>query len=80
MLIKLTFLFIIIFSNISFARPVSYPEGWTWMTKNNSEVNTMHIHYSPTFRSSLGYRAEYSKAKEYSVHALHYNHLIKKME
>ena len=47
MLIKLTFLFIIIFSNISFARPVSYPEGWTWMTKNNSEVNTMHIHYSP---------------------------------
>ena len=78
MLIKLTFLFIIIFSNISFARPVSYPEGWTWMTKNNSEVNTMHIHYSPTFRYSLGYRAEYSKAKEYSVHALHYNHLIKR--
>ena len=76
MLIKLTFLFIIIFSNISFARPVSYPEGWTWMTKNNSQVNTMHIHYSPTFRYSLGYRAEYSKAKEYSIHALHYLSLI----
>ena len=35
----------------------------------------MLINYSPTFRYSLGYRIEYFKAKEYSVHALNYNHI-----
>ena len=77
MLLKIL-LFIILFCNACLARPVSYPEGWTWITKNNNEMNSILIHYSPTFEYSLGYRAEYSKAKEYNIHSLNYNQLIKR--
>jgi hypothetical protein len=78
MFIKILLLFILLFSNVCFARPVSYPEGWTFMTKNDSEMNSAHLHYSPTFNKSLGYKIEYSKSKKYTVHSVHYNHLIKR--
>ena len=78
MLIKILILSILLFNSVCFARPVSYPEGWTFMTKNDSEMNSAHLHYSPTFNKSVGYKIEYFKSKEYSVHTIHYNHLIKR--
>ena len=78
MFIKILLLSILSFSSVCFARPVSYPDGWTFMTKNNSEINSAHLHYSPTFNKSLGYRIEYSKSREYTVHTLHYNYLMKR--
>ena len=79
MYIKLIIILMLICSNTAFARPVSYSDAWTWMTKNDAEINSTHIHYSPTFKYSLGYRAEYSKKEKYSIHSLHYNHLIKRL-
>ncbi len=78
MLIKSLILSIYLFSSICIARPVSYPEGWTLMSKNNSEINSAHLHYSPTFNKSFGYKIEYSKSKKYTLHSIHYNHLIKR--
>ena len=78
MLIKIFLLSILLFNSVCFARPVSYPEGWTFMTKNNPEINSAHLHYSPTFNKSLGYKLEYSKSKKYTVHTMHYYQLIKR--
>ena len=77
----LRILLLIYFISVSygaFARPVSYPEGWTFMTKNNEDINSALIHYSPTSKYSLGYRIQNFKHKKYQLHALHYNHLIKR--
>ena len=49
MRIKIIFIIFFIFNNNAHARPVSYAESWTWMTKNNGVMNSTHIHYSPTF-------------------------------
>ena len=78
MLLKILFFIALIYCNLCFARPVSYPDGWTSIAKNNSEMNSILIHYSPTFKYSIGYKAEYNKEKEYITHALNYNHLIKR--
>ncbi len=78
MRIKIIFILFLIFNNNAHARPVSYAESWTWMTKNNGVMNSTHIHYSPTFFYSLGYRGEYLKEKKYSVHTFQYNYLIKR--
>ncbi len=78
MFLKISFLIIFLYCNVGFARPVSYPGGWTSIKKINSEMNSILIHYSPSFKYSLGYRAEYYKSKEYSIQTLHYNYLIKR--
>lgn len=40
------------------ARPISYAGGYTFMGNINSAGKSMHVHYSPSVRYSLGYRAE----------------------
>lgn len=35
-------------------RPVSYPDGWTIMQKNDAFYNRLHVHYSPDAYNSLG--------------------------
>ena len=40
------------------SRPVSYPTGWTMMLQNNDTRRTMHAHYSPTAKWSVGYKFE----------------------
>lgn len=60
------------------ARPVSYPGGTTAMFMNDGDVNSMHLHYSPTARYSLGYKGEYWRKGEYSIHALQMNNLLKR--
>lgn len=60
------------------ARPVSYPDGWTGMLMNNGEANTAHIHYSPTAKTSIGYKYEHWRDKEYDIHAVQMNNLLKR--
>lgn len=60
------------------ARPVSYPGGTTLMLQNNGDVNSLHLHYSPTAHYSLGYRGEYWREGDYSIHALQMNNLLKR--
>ncbi len=60
------------------ARPVSYPGGLTAMTMNNGDVNSLHLHYSPTAKYSLGYKGEYWRGGNYTIQAVQMNNLVKR--
>ncbi|MGH1456187.1 MAG: hypothetical protein ACRBDI_05355 [Alphaproteobacteria bacterium] len=60
------------------ARPVSYPGGITGMTMNNGDLNSVHIHYSPTAFTSIGYKGEYWRNGEYGINAIQMNNLLKR--
>lgn len=60
------------------ARPVSYPGGWTSMIMNNGENNSLHVHYSPTAKTSIGYKFEYWRDGDYSINAVQLNNLLKR--
>ena len=60
------------------ARPVSYPGGWTAMLMNDAFKNSAHIHYSPTAKTSIGYKFEYWRDSESTINALQMNNLIKR--
>ena len=72
------FFILIAVSSIVEARPVSYPEGWTFMTMNDGDRYSGHVHYSPTAFYSLGYKAEYWRENEFQIHALQLNNLLKR--
>ncbi len=67
-----------LFIPLAHARPVSYPGGWTSMTNNNGDQNSLHIHYSPTAKYSLGYKMEYWRDGEYTLNAVQMNNLLKR--
>ena len=60
------------------ARPVSYPGGWTLMQMNDADASTLHVHYSPTARYSVGYKAEYWNDKDWQFHGAQLNYLLKR--
>lgn len=60
------------------ARPVSYPGGWTGMLMNNGDRNSVHVHYSPTAKTSIGYKYEHWRDKDYDLHAVQMNNLLKR--
>lgn len=60
------------------ARPVSYPGGWTVMQMNDGEKNIAHIHYSPTAKTSVGYKFEYWRDRDMTVNAVQVNHLLRR--
>lgn len=65
-------------SSVCFARPVSYPDGWTLMVQNNDIRSSVHVHYTPTLQYSMGYRFENWKDKGFSSHLVQRNHLLKR--
>lgn len=60
------------------ARPVSYPGGWTLMLMNDDDKNTAHLHYSPTAKTSVGYKFEYWRDDEFTINAVQMNNLLKR--
>ena len=60
------------------ARPVSYPGGVTAMFMNNGDVNSLHLHYSPTAKYSLGYKFEHWRDGDYNINAVQMNNLLKR--
>lgn len=60
------------------ARPVSYPGGWTLMLMNDGDKNTAHLHYSPTAKTSVGYKFENWRDKDMAINALQMNNLLKR--
>ena len=60
------------------ARPISYPGGWTAMVMNDGDVNSIHIHYSPTAYTSVGVRSEYRRNNEYQLNSVQMNNLLKR--
>ncbi|MAF68031.1 MAG: hypothetical protein CMH25_01640 [Micavibrio sp.] len=69
---------LLIIPKIGQARPVSYPGGITAMFMNNGDVNSAHVHYSPTAKYSLGYKYEHWRDRDFNMHALQLNNLIKR--
>ena len=58
------------------ARPISYPDSWTFMQKHNWEKTTVHVHYSPNAKNSMGYLGAYYQKENDRLHALQWNHLV----
>ena len=69
---------LLIIPTVAQARPVSYPGGVTAMFTNNGDVNSAHVHYSPTAKYSLGYKYEHWRDRDFNMHALQLNNLIKR--
>ena len=74
----LIFFISLIYYDIIKARPISYPGGLTLMLMNNSMKNSLHAHYSPTTKTSLGYKFEYWRGSEFSLNLIQMNNLIKR--
>lgn len=64
--------------SVTSARPVSYPEAWTFMTMNNANRYSTHLHYSPTAKYSVGWKAEYWREQHYSLQTVQLNYLLKR--
>lgn len=60
------------------ARPVSYPDGWTVMLRNDSIQNSAHIHYTFDTRHSLGLRLRYDRDGDFVFTGAQLNRLIKR--
>ena len=74
----LNVVFLAILPCLSLARPVSYPGGITLMQTNDMDSNSLHIHYSPTAKFSVGYKGEYWRENEWQFHGVQINHLLKR--
>jgi len=68
----------LVISTPTFARPVSYPGGWTAMQMNDGTSNSVHIHYSPTAKYSIGYKGEYFRENNWQLQAAQLNYLAKR--
>lgn len=66
------------FAQTAHARPVSYPDGWTLMQRNNGDRSAIHAHYSPTARDSIGVYLERNWEEDYTYVGLQYNRLVKR--
>lgn len=60
------------------ARPVSYPGGITWMQMNDMDSHSVHLHYSPTAKYSVGYKGEYFRDEDWQFHGAQLNYLVKR--
>lgn len=60
------------------ARPVSYPGGWTVMTMNDVDHNSLHIHYTPDPKYSVGWRHEYLREPGAHADTAQFNYLLKR--
>ena len=60
------------------ARPVSYPSGWTVMLRNDADINSAHVHYTPDPKHSIGLRVIYDRKGDYVYSGAQVNRLIKR--
>jgi hypothetical protein len=60
------------------ARPVSYPDAWTLMIKNDREANSLHAHYTFDTQHSLGLRLRYDREYDAVFTGAQLNRLIKR--
>ena len=60
------------------ARPISYSGGTTIMQKNGVFKNQLHIHYSPSYKYSIGYKGEYHRKDKIALNGMQLNNLLKR--
>lgn len=69
---------IVSLSGTVYARPVSYPGGWTFMQKSNGSYSSIHAHYSPTASDSIGMYIERNWQEDITFTGVQYNRLVKR--
>ncbi len=62
----------------AFARPVSYPDGWMYMTMNDHAERSNMLSYSPSAWYAVGVRSDYMIEDKNWVHTATYNRLLKR--
>lgn len=60
------------------ARPVSYPDAWTLMVRNDVDQNSLHAHYTFDTRHSIGLRLRYDRDGDFVFTGAQLNRLIKR--
>lgn len=60
------------------ARPVSYPDAWTVMLRNDAYQNSAHVHYTFGTRHSLGLRVRYDREGDFVFTGAQLNRLVKR--
>jgi len=67
-----------LFSGAAHARPVSYPDAWTIMLRNDVNQNSAHIHYTLDTQHSLGLRMRYDREGDFTFTGAQLNRLMKR--
>ena len=60
------------------ARPVSYPTGWTVMLRNDANINSAHVHYTPDPKHSVGLRLIYDREGDFVYTGAQVNRLLRR--
>jgi len=60
------------------ARPVSYSDAWTVMLRNDSYLNSAHVHYTFDTRHSVGLRLRYDRENDFLFTGVQLNRLMKR--
>lgn len=76
---KILFLIIALVSiKSAFARPISYSGGTTLMLMNDAMKNSIHLHYSPSYKYSVGYVGQNYRMQEVTTNGVQLNRLVKR--
>lgn len=67
-----------LFPLVAEARPVSYPEGWTVMLRNDVNQNSAHVHYTLDTNHSVGLRVRYDREGDFIFTGAQVNRLMKR--
>lgn len=67
-----------LFPLVAEARPVSYPEGWTVMLRNDVNQNSAHVHYTLDTNHSIGLRVRYDREGDFIFTGAQVNRLMKR--
>ena len=59
-----------------FGRPVSYTDSFTFMTYSNYMKESLYVHYSPSFKRSIGVEVLEDKGFDTSYGLLRYTQLL----
>ena len=59
-----------------FGRPVSYNDSFTFMTYSNYMKESLYVHYSPSFKHSIGVEVLEDKSFDTSYGLLRYTRLL----
>ncbi|WP_409432330.1 hypothetical protein ACJ3XI_08925 [Litorimonas sp. RW-G-Af-16] len=60
------------------ARPVSYPDAWTLMIRNDTDQNSLHAHYTVDTQHSVGLRLRYDREGDFTFVGAQINRLMKR--
>ena len=69
---------LVLLSGVAEARPVSYPDAWTVMLRNDVNQNSAHIHYTLDTQHSVGLRLRYDREGDFVFTGAQLNRLIKR--